>query len=149
MVTWLHDRRRHSSPPTTDHKTFSDPTGAAQVTLDHTSSSWEYVLRASGEFDLETVGCLQLALHAVPQTPAGRTVIDVSGVTFGDSSFLHVLIGAHFQQNRLTIAGPLPTELRRLFELTGTLRMFDIVPHYALKQPDHRSSGVREPRGEA
>lgn len=131
MAGWLYNRRRLATPPIADRKTFVDPTGAAAVTLEHTGSSEEYILRAVGEFDIDTVSCLYSALREIPQTPSGRTIIDVSEVAFGDSAFLHALIRAHFQPPILIIAGSLPSELRRLFQLTGTLRMFNISPHEA------------------
>ncbi|MFD0144206.1 MULTISPECIES: STAS domain-containing protein [unclassified Streptomyces] len=88
-----------------------------------------YTLRTVGEFDVETVSCLYDALREIPQKRSGRTIIDVSQVGFGDSSFLEALIRTHSQKRTLILAGPLPSELRRLFQLMGALLMFRIEPH--------------------
>ncbi|MGW2204732.1 STAS domain-containing protein [Streptomyces sp. NPDC001774] len=87
------------------------------------------MLRTVGEFDVETVSCLYDALREIPQKRSGRTIIDVSQVGFGDSSFLEALIRTHSQKRTLILASPLPSELRRLFQLMGALLMFRIEPH--------------------
>ncbi|MFE5481793.1 STAS domain-containing protein [Streptomyces sp. NPDC056527] len=127
MAKW--QRRRAAEPSITERKSFVAPTGTAWVTLEHAGNSVDYTLRTVGEFDVETVSCLHDALRVIPQTRSGRTIIDVSQVGFGDSSFLEALIRAHFQERTLILAGPLPPELRRLLQLTGALRMFHIEPH--------------------
>ncbi|MFJ3582240.1 STAS domain-containing protein [Streptomyces sp. NPDC090127] len=127
LGSWPYRRRADSPPPTPHRQTYAAPNGAAEVTLEHTEDAADYVLRARGAFDVESVDCLNRALRDVPQTRPGRTVIDVADVEFGDSSFLHALVRAHFQERTLLIAGPLPSELRRLFQVTGSLRMFTVV----------------------
>ncbi|MFF5971244.1 STAS domain-containing protein [Streptomyces sp. NPDC012769] len=85
------------------------------------------VLSATGEFDVETAGCLHDAFADARLAEPRLVVLDVSQVGCGDSSFLHELVAAHFADHRLVPAGPFPRRLRRLFALTGTLRLFTIV----------------------
>ncbi|MFG2974392.1 STAS domain-containing protein [Streptomyces sp. NPDC048331] len=78
----------------------------------------------SGEFDMDSVG--QLAEACVRDTGDPRVlVVDVSQVAFADSSFLNVLIRVN-NSGPLTLAGPLPSQLRRLLEMTGALPLFDV-----------------------
>ncbi|WP_369149132.1 STAS domain-containing protein [Streptomyces sp. R44] len=81
-------------------------------------------LQASGEFDVDSVECLRRALADAHRDGATRIRLDLASVTFGDSSFLHVLVRAHSAFGTLVLARPLPAHLRRLFDLTGTTKMF-------------------------
>ncbi|SEE25795.1 anti-anti-sigma factor [Streptomyces sp. TLI_105] len=47
-----------------------------------------------------------------------RIILDMSSVTFADSSLLNVLLSIRCS-GRLVLAGPLPDQLDRLFEMTG------------------------------
>ncbi|MFB7175713.1 STAS domain-containing protein [Streptomyces sp. NPDC056254] len=82
------------------------------------------VVVCSGEFDLDTTGLLVDACTIDP-VPGGLLVIDVRQVEFGDSSFLNALI--HLRNTRpLALQGPLPSQLRRMMDMTGALDLFDI-----------------------
>ncbi|MGW6414882.1 STAS domain-containing protein [Streptomyces sp. NPDC055055] len=81
-------------------------------------------LEAAGEFDVDSVGCLRQALSDAAAEDATCVQLDVSAVTFGDSSFLHVLVRARNDTDRLVLIGPVPHQLSRLFHLTGTTRLF-------------------------
>ncbi|MEU5922061.1 STAS domain-containing protein, partial [Streptomyces sp. NPDC047141] len=50
------------------------------------------ILRASGEFDTDHVDCLTRALADARNDGATRIRLDLSGVTFGDSTFLNTLL---------------------------------------------------------
>ncbi|MEH0407379.1 hypothetical protein ACFY7V_33960 [[Kitasatospora] papulosa] len=68
-------------------------------------------LEASGEFGMETVGCLHQALaDARTESPA-----DLTAVAFADSLFIHTLVTAH---------KPLPSHMVQLFDLTGATHLF-------------------------
>ncbi|WP_168714740.1 STAS domain-containing protein [Streptomyces sp. A0592] len=82
------------------------------------------VVVCSGDFDLDTTGLLLEACDIAP-LPAGLLVIDVRQVTFGDSSFLNALIRLR-NTRPLALRGPLPSQLRRMMEMTGALPLFDI-----------------------
>lgn len=79
-----------------------------------TGAGW--VMAARGELDQDTLAPLEEALTSA----AGRyplVVLDASSITFGDSSFLNLLLRLH-QLTALRIAAP-GEQLRRLFALTG------------------------------
>lgn len=57
---------------------------------------------------------------------AERILLDVSQVGFGDSTFLHALGEGRREPAGLILVGPLPSQIRRLFEITGTLRLFPL-----------------------
>ncbi|KKZ70437.1 hypothetical protein VO63_28980 [Streptomyces showdoensis] len=80
-------------------------------------------MRASGEFDMESVSGLVQALADARDEGATRVMLDLSGVTFGDSTFLNVLIRTH-RSGELVLVGDSPRHLRKLFELTGTEHLF-------------------------
>ncbi|MEU9032794.1 STAS domain-containing protein [Streptomyces sp. NPDC048383] len=78
----------------------------------------------SGEFDLDSVGLLTDACDG-GAAEAELLVVDVAGLEFADSSFLGVLV--HLRNTRnLVLEGPVPSQLRRLLEMTGVLPLFEI-----------------------
>ncbi|MFJ3637603.1 STAS domain-containing protein [Streptomyces sp. NPDC090112] len=83
-----------------------------------------WVVVCSGEFDLDTTGKLAAACDG-EVGDARLLVLDVTGVTFADSSFLNVLIRLHNSRS-LVLAGPLPHQLERLLEMTGALALLTI-----------------------
>ncbi|MEV7446247.1 STAS domain-containing protein [Streptomyces sp. NPDC091204] len=85
------------------------------------------VVVCSGEFDLDTIGLLIEACDAAPAS-AGLLVIDVRQLAFADSSFLNALIRLR-NTRALVLQGPLPSQLRRMMEMTGALALFDIRDH--------------------
>ncbi|MFC1418131.1 hypothetical protein [Streptacidiphilus cavernicola] len=52
---------------------------------------------------------------------------DLSGVEFADCSLLNTLLLARSRRH-LVLAGPLPHEVRRLFDLTSTAAVFGFAP---------------------
>lgn len=107
-------------------RTYRAPTGAAWVVREPSPAPGTVVLSATGEFDVDTVACLRKALADARYEASPRTVLDISQVCFGDSSFLHVLVAAHLAAPGFVLAGPIPRELRQLFALSGTLRLFTV-----------------------
>ncbi|MFE4451303.1 STAS domain-containing protein [Streptomyces sp. NPDC056796] len=87
------------------------------------------LIRVRGSLDAwsgssELVGALEEAAGS-----GGRlTVADLSRLEFADSAGLHALLNAQHRHSgsgvRLVLAGPLGTEVRRLFEVSGTLGAF-------------------------
>lgn len=114
-------------PVCPEPRTYRAPAGTAWVVREPAPAPDTVLLSATGEFDVDTVGCLRTALAEARHAGARHIVLDVSQVGFGDSSFLHELMTAHFADHHLVLAGPVPRQLHQLFALTGTLRMFTIV----------------------
>jgi anti-sigma B factor antagonist len=86
------------------------------------------VLAVEGELDLASAPNLKWELAEALRAEPKRIVLDMSGVSFIDSTALGVLVGA--QRNlepgrRLSIAGARPDVLA-VFELTGLDATFDI-----------------------
>jgi anti-anti-sigma factor len=84
------------------------------------------VVALAGELDLSTSGALQGALASYDKT-TGAVVIDLSDVTFLDSSALRVLV-----QLRLRMGGAAlhlvvtRDNLRRVFDVSGLTDVFEI-----------------------
>ncbi|MEU3660321.1 STAS domain-containing protein [Streptomyces sp. NPDC032940] len=75
-----------------------------------------WVVCARGAYDMNTITPLADALDtAVKQHP--KVVLDASGITFGDSTLLNLLILTH-QNADFRVAAP-AQQLIRLLELTG------------------------------
>ncbi|MCM2410768.1 STAS domain-containing protein [Streptomyces sp. RKAG290] len=83
------------------------------------------VVTAAGDLDASCLSPLETELQKVTATAPG-VVLDVSGVTFGDSSFLNLLLRTH-QSTDLRIAG-VPPALKRLFHLVGVDTLLHIFP---------------------
>ena len=85
-----------------------------------------------GELDAYTAPELREQLHGLAQDDAVRLlVVDLTRVTFLDSSALGVLVGAlrrmRERDRRLTLVEPRPT-VRRIFEITLLDRAFTFAP---------------------
>ncbi|MEU8776989.1 STAS domain-containing protein [Streptomyces sp. NPDC048606] len=84
-----------------------------------------WVVSARGELDQDTLGPLEEALaSAAARHPV--VVLDASAITFGDSSFLNLLLRLH-HSTTLRIASP-GEQLRRLFALTGADSVLSLHP---------------------
>jgi anti-anti-sigma factor len=78
------------------------------------------LLRISGELDLVSEPVFEQALADVQQPPVR---IDLSELTFMDSTGLRALLTASRAQEDLLLTGPLQTPIQRLLELTQTLEI--------------------------
>ncbi|MER7948910.1 STAS domain-containing protein [Streptomyces sp. NPDC096079] len=102
---------------------YSGPDGAS-VYRQATRYDGTALVHATGEFDMDSVACLHRALADARNDGATLIRLDLTAVTFGDSFFLHALIRAIRSPGTLILAGPLPTHLRHLFDLTDTTQLF-------------------------
>ncbi|WP_030162095.1 STAS domain-containing protein [Streptomyces sp. NRRL S-244] len=84
-----------------------------------------WVVAAYGELDQDTLAPLEEALAAAADRH-GLVVLDAAHVTFGDSSFLNLLLRVH-RMTGLRIAAP-GEQLRRLFALTGADTVLSLYP---------------------
>jgi stage II sporulation protein AA (anti-sigma F factor antagonist) len=85
------------------------------------------ILALAGELDLESASELDRQIQEVEESNVGRLLIDLGGLEFMDSSGLAVLVRAQrsARDNGHGLAlRPGPTQVQRLFELTGLLERF-------------------------
>ncbi|MFX4294826.1 STAS domain-containing protein [Streptomyces bohaiensis] len=89
-----------------------------------TQDSGVFTVSVSGEVDVDAVGPFEEALATALRSTAHCTIVDISALTFADSTLLGLLLstkGAHESAGRaLAIAGPLRPWADRLFTVTGT-----------------------------
>ncbi|MFD0683488.1 STAS domain-containing protein [Actinomadura fibrosa] len=121
-------------------------TGTAALTrerfTDHT------VVALHGELDAASVPHLRERLHTVMRDPGPLVVIDLSGVTFCDSSGLAMLVGARRRTEArgagVVLAAPDP-HLTRLLSMTGLRDAFTVrgsVAEAALRPADDGGSAA-------
>jgi anti-anti-sigma factor len=80
-------------------------------------------VRAIGELDLDTVPALAAEIAHVREAGCPRVIIDLSELTFLDSSGLRLVLDSYAEARRdsHTLALiPGPRAVQRVFELTGT-----------------------------
>src|SRR5436190_15825878 len=82
----------------------------------------------AGELDLSTADQLDAAFRLLEETAADRIVVDLSALSFVDSTGLAVLLEAIKRDrgdgNRLSFIPSKHEQVARLFALTGTTEMF-------------------------
>ncbi|MFD5935525.1 STAS domain-containing protein [Streptomyces sp. NPDC060333] len=82
------------------------------------------VIACVGEFDQDTLEAFREAGNPAAADPTvQRIILDVSRLTFADSSMLNEMLRL-LRTGRLVLAGPLPPSLKRVFELTGAGTLF-------------------------
>ncbi|MFJ8164245.1 STAS domain-containing protein [Streptomyces sp. NPDC096136] len=82
------------------------------------------VITCAGRFDADAVALLVEACETSEPADALALVVDVSGVTFADSSFLDGLVHLG-DARRLVLQGPVPLHLERLLQTAGARDVFD------------------------
>ncbi|WP_199439814.1 STAS domain-containing protein [Umezawaea beigongshangensis] len=96
------------------------------VTTARTSGTGS-VLALAGELDLSTADRVRSALDALALGPGWRLVLDLSGVTFCDSSGITALVVAHNRARAvnadLVLAG-VPDHLVRMLRVVGLDQVF-------------------------
>ncbi|MFF3013872.1 STAS domain-containing protein [Streptomyces sp. NPDC057939] len=84
------------------------------------------VIVCAGEFDQRTLGPLStVGAGALAESAVSRIVLDVSRVTFADSSMLNEMFRLR-RGSSLVLVGPLPATLDRVLELTQARELFRI-----------------------
>ncbi|MET8081258.1 STAS domain-containing protein [Streptomyces sp. NPDC005303] len=81
------------------------------------------VIVAHGEYDLNNLGPLAEAMETAAAKQQ-RIVLDISGVTFADSTFLNLLLRINHQTS-LRLVAPAP-QFQRVLEITGADSVLDI-----------------------
>jgi anti-anti-sigma factor len=87
------------------------------------------VVAPEGEIDLATVGLLDRELQQAERSHA-TVWLDLSGVTFMDSTGLHLLIAADQrmrERGRRLVVVPGTSQVRRLLTLTGAAERLEVM----------------------
>jgi anti-sigma B factor antagonist len=81
-----------------------------------------WVIRARGEVDMSSVELLRVKLDAAREARA-ETLVDLSGVSFMDSSGLHAVLEAAMdaEGDGWSLSFRPSRQVKRLLEVTGTL----------------------------
>jgi anti-sigma B factor antagonist len=87
-----------------------------------------YRIALAGEFDMYTAPEFRHDLHACIEHGAAEVIVDLSGATFIDSTFLGVLLGGmrSLRERGGEISLVCPVSLRKVFEITGLDRVLTI-----------------------
>lgn len=96
------------------------------VRVEHVDGA--FTVGLGGELDVSTAPQLhEVLLDAVSQQPSGPIILDLSALTFVDSTGLSLLVSTHKRMNgvgrALVLRGAQPT-VRRLLEVTGLTDVF-------------------------
>jgi len=102
---------------------------SGELDLSTTSQGLCAVVRVEGEIDLDSAGDLSEAALAAMQEIGPSLVLDLSGVTFMDSTGLKVLLAVHKRAElaggRLVLAGP-TRSVNRVVSITGFDQTFAV-----------------------
>ncbi|WP_037853147.1 STAS domain-containing protein [Streptomyces sp. NRRL S-340] len=82
-----------------------------------------WVVVAHGDYDMNTITPLADALETAARKHS-IVVLDVAGVTFGDSTFLNLLLRVH-SQTSLRLVAPAP-QFQRVLEITEADSVLDV-----------------------
>lgn len=117
------DASNHAEPP---HA--ARPAGFDELTLTSERDGGGHVIRVFGELDVASAGILEEELERVEVGDARPITVDLSGLTFMDSTGIRLLIAAHARSrsdpDRLRLRRG-PHAVHRVFELSG---VDDVLP---------------------
>ncbi|MET7988758.1 MULTISPECIES: STAS domain-containing protein [unclassified Streptomyces] len=106
----------------------------ARLSINQTAIDGIRVLALAGELDADTLGTLRKALRVEDDDPSPLTVLDLSGVTFMDSSAINVLVAANRDaaaaDGWLRMAA-LTEPVRRVVDIVGLDTVIDCYPTLA------------------
>ncbi|MGH3089422.1 MAG: STAS domain-containing protein [Rubrobacteraceae bacterium] len=90
------------------------------------------IIAVRGEVDLHTAPKVQYAIERASENSAAAVVVDMSGITFIDSTALSMLARAkkslEVEDTSLRFVSPSPA-VERIFSVTGFRDYFDIFPN--------------------
>lgn len=112
---------------------------AVPLTVTSRATRTGHLLDLSGEFDHETAPAAQEALTALPLRAGQVLVLDLSGVTFCDSSGLNALLTARTLATAAsaTVAlAAVPDHLVRVLDTVGLTSLFTLLPAVPATQED-------------
>lgn len=101
----------------------------AQLILDPESRHARIVVTADA-VDVQIVAPVERLLDELATADVERLEIDLAGVSFADSSVVRLALKAHerLAPKGATVVIKAPSKVSRLFDLTQTAGLFEIVP---------------------
>ena len=112
--------------PTSDSRLSAPNTSARPVQIGSDRNGDSVTITLSGELDLASAGDLDEAIRDCEETDIGGLVIDLSDVSFIDSTGLNTLLQAKRRMNgRLVFISSKHEAVTRLLAVTGTAEVFD------------------------
>jgi anti-sigma B factor antagonist len=122
------ERDKSAEPSGSAAAAGTKPEAPAYAIIQHEPETGLNVLAAEGELDLASAPSLKWALTDVLGDGGRRIVVDLSNVTFIDSTALGVLVGVYRSLPVGARLGIVCThdEVMNIFELTGLDATFDI-----------------------
>jgi anti-sigma B factor antagonist len=112
-----------------DERSVDIDQGPLKVLANHVGGV--FVMSPVGEVDLATVPLLHVCLSELGSELDDGLVVDLSGVTFLDSTGLAFLLAADKQirgEGRSFAVYAPPPQVRRLFDISGLTSVLNIVP---------------------
>ena len=97
--------------------------------IDHDPIAGGHLIVASGELDISATGRLSTVLAVASTSPAGRLILDVTDVSFIDSTALGTILKAAAQlEEKGTVLAVVAPEgpVRRLLEVTNLTQRFRV-----------------------
>lgn len=87
-----------------------------------------YRIAVAGEFDMYTAPEFRHDLHSCIDKGAQEVIVDLTGATFIDSTFLGALLGGmrSLRERDGDLAVVCPDSIRKIFEITGLDRVLTI-----------------------
>ncbi len=133
VVAWGTGSAPAASPAASQHRGEKGTEMDETFGVTEASAGRSVVVTLSGEIDVAAAPTVRERLEQAAGRD-GTLVVDLSGVSFIDSTALGVLIGIHKQREaadsgmRLVVSEP---RILKVFEITGLTDLFDIVPSLA------------------
>lgn len=119
-------RKIDGTPERRDRQRTADLLRVGQLAVCSERDGVLHTISVQGELDLANADVLEHELIRVEGTDALSIVVDLSALTFIDSTGVRLLISAHARSradsNRLTLLRG-PSSVQRVFELTGVLNI--------------------------
>jgi anti-anti-sigma factor len=100
----------------------AQPPKFGELIVSATREGGVHTIRLTGELDVATAARIEDELQRAEDSDAASIVLDLSGLTFMDSTGVRLVLGAHARSradsDRLSIVRG-PVSVQRVFELSG------------------------------
>jgi anti-sigma B factor antagonist len=105
------------------------PDGGRNLRIEVADTTSPTTVVLAGEIDISTSGRVREALLAISQSGENKVVVDMTNVTFMDSTGLAALVGSlkrfRTMNGKMVLRSPTPA-VQKVLEITGLTRVFII-----------------------